>query len=552
MSYPLAGIRVVPPGVVAVTFTSPGGVVATAYADSNGVTAITLPDTISAQKTYYLASNGPWNVSVKLAGTELSGQTLTLEDAEVATVSPSVPGVQPGGYVPTSTKRAQYPMGGDGSAGITNFNTPWCVRQTVLLPITPTRYRYRIRNVSLLAGTVTAGALTFAGIWQGPMNLANANWQGDFVSASTQDVGAFSSPADGSQYVSAWITNAGQIQANVPRAVSIGFTGNLAIAWASYPTWAATGAGADTGAGNLTMPASPSFGAAVLDVVLEYEWVGAQKKVTWLGDSITSGITTLVTTALGLTGIGCSHPILSAQRFGYVSENFGIAGTTLQYWANAAAVGWTQRDFATTVPDVAVIALGTNDITGGRTAAQMTSNLQTIIANLKTLGINRVGVATIVPGAFNTAQEAVRQSYNTLTVRACPPGVDFCVDFDAALALNKGFSTTVAAGSNTVNLNTFTTGSPGTLNVASTAGSDSSGAIVVDTAASPSLNVITYTGITATTFTGCVQTVAGSAVLATGQAVHAGGQCIPQWGNTYPHTSTPAGASILAQASNIQ
>jgi hypothetical protein len=182
----------------------------------------------------------------------------------------------------------------------------------------------------------------------------------------------------------------------------------------------------------------------------------------------------------------------------------------------------------------------------------MTSNLQTIIANLKTLGINRVGVATIVPGAFNTAQEAVRQSYNTLTVRACPPGVDFCVDFDAALALNKGFSTTVAAGSNTVNLNTFTTGSPGTLNVASTAGSDSSGAIVVDTAASPSLNVITYTGITATTFTGCVQTVAGSAVLATGQAVHAGGQCIPQWGNTYPHTSTPAGASILAQASNIQ
>lgn len=78
-------------------------------------------------------------------------------------------------------------------------------------------------------------------------------------------------------------------------------------------------------------------------------------------------------------------------------------------------------------------------------------------------------------------------------------------------------STTVAAGSNTVNTNTFT--GSGTLNVAATAGFQSAGAIIVATGTTPAY--ITYTGTTGTTFTGCT-TVSGGGVLSTGGTVNVG------------------------------
>jgi hypothetical protein len=82
--------------------------------------------------------------------------------------------------------------------------------------------------------------------------------------------------------------------------------------------------------------------------------------------------------------------------------------------------------------------------------------------------------------------------------------------------------TTVAAGSNGVSVSTFA--GAGTLNVATTLGwntasiSSSQGAVSVVTSGGTSPAVITYTGVTATSFTGCT-TVSGSGTLATGAAV---------------------------------
>ena len=79
---------------------------------------------------------------------------------------------------------------------------------------------------------------------------------------------------------------------------------------------------------------------------------------------------------------------------------------------------------------------------------------------------------------------------------------------------------TVASGSNTVNVNTFT--GSGTLNVSSTLGfpsasiSSTQGSITVATSGTNA--VITYTGVTATTFTGCT-TISGSGTMSTGGAV---------------------------------
>lgn len=80
--------------------------------------------------------------------------------------------------------------------------------------------------------------------------------------------------------------------------------------------------------------------------------------------------------------------------------------------------------------------------------------------------------------------------------------------------------TTVAAGSNGVNVSTFA--GAGTLNVASTLGwntasiSSAQGALTVATSGTTA--TITYTGVTATSFTGCT-TVSGSGSVSTGGAV---------------------------------
>lgn len=80
----------------------------------------------------------------------------------------------------------------------------------------------------------------------------------------------------------------------------------------------------------------------------------------------------------------------------------------------------------------------------------------------------------------------------------------------------NGVSTTIAAGSDTVNTNTFTGASPGTLNVAATSTFSSTGTLTVATATTNA--TITYTGKTGTTFTGCI-TTAGGGVMSTGGLV---------------------------------
>jgi hypothetical protein len=87
-----------------------------------------------------------------------------------------------------------------------------------------------------------------------------------------------------------------------------------------------------------------------------------------------------------------------------------------------------------------------------------------------------------------------------------------------------GSGTTVASGSNTVNVATFT--GSGVLNVATTLGfptasiSSTQGSLTVATSGGSA--VITYTGTSATTFTGCT-TVSGSGTLSTGGSVAATG-----------------------------
>lgn len=93
-------------------------------------------------------------------------------------------------------------------------------------------------------------------------------------------------------------------------------------------------------------------------------------------------------------------------------------------------------------------------------------------------------------------------------------------------------TTTVASGSNGVNVSTFT--GTGTLNVAATASFPSSGTLTVTTSTGSA--AITYTGKTSTTFTG-LKTVSGTGTLTTGKPVGTGFY----WGN-------PGGGSYATES----
>ena len=102
-------------------------------------------------------------------------------------------------------------------------------------------------------------------------------------------------------------------------------------------------------------------------------------------------------------------------------------------------------------------------------------------------------------------------------------GAGFPAYWSEVCALSN--NATVAAGSNGADLSTFTSGSPGTLNVTTTLGfpaaslSATQGTITVPTAHTPV--TLTYTGTTATSFTGCVAqgSPAGGSTVSTGASV---------------------------------
>ena len=110
------------------------------------------------------------------------------------------------------------------------------------------------------------------------------------------------------------------------------------------------------------------------------------------------------------------------------------------------------------------------------------------------------------------------------TIRGVIGGIVHSASDLVATGVLAAPTTTIAAGSNGVNVNTFA--GAGVLNVASTGLSTlgpnptypSAGTLSVATGSGP--QIVTYTGITATTFTGC--TSAGAGVMATGGAVVGG------------------------------
>lgn len=129
---------------------------------------------------------------------------------------------------------------------------------------------------------------------------------------------------------------------------------------------------------------------------------------------------------------------------------------------------------------------GTTDYTLGNSGTQVYTSETTWSSNIRTAWTN-----------------AGRDSANLYIIQTTTtPSTSF------------GANTTIASGSNGVNTNTFS--GSGTLNVVSTTTASATGTLKVATAGTTA--TITYTGKTATTFTGC-NTTSGGGVMSTGGVV---------------------------------
>lgn len=136
--------------------------------------------------------------------------------------------------------------------------------------------------------------------------------------------------------------------------------------------------------------------------------------------------------------------------------------------------------------------------------------------------------ALIAPSGVNAGSNATQLER--------PSGVDFITNTEQVLALQSnqqglwaGANTTVAAGSNGVHTNTYA--GSGTLNVADASNFGTTGTVMVAHVSPTVVSVITYTGKSATTLTGCTLVNGVDLTLATGDTVYNSNADItnPRW-----------------------
>lgn len=343
---------------------------------------------------------------------------------------------------PLRTVRATLVLGGSGyTVGAVGATPDWNGRMLVGTPVTTTRWRMRLRNYAVIAEAAGVGEISCAGVWVGDPSIPAPRWGGAFVTAPPRVIEPFvlNDSAVGDTFTP-WVTDpTQQFRAGKPRGFSFGCTADATSVFRYDAGMACLWrGGAGQAAASGAAPAGGAFSPinAMMDCRIEYEaLLPVSAPVTLvIGDSIAAGYT-------GGDGGGYPHetwPAIAAGRGRYPTNNLAVPGSTMAQWATGGA-GWklARADLATTVPDRAIIALGTNDIAA--LPATLQANLLTVITTLRNLGIPEIWLATLPPWPAS-ASEPNRAAYNAF-VRDVPYGVAGVVDLDEALRVQAAPTT---------------------------------------------------------------------------------------------------------------
>lgn len=356
-----------------------------------------------------------------------------------------------------TTKRASAPLSASGGSGPSAAGAITDIVQRMLYvsPVKTTRWRWRLANYSAYLEGTSAGAgvinLTAANIGFDP-DLTTGRWAGSFKTTPAS-LSGFSGliPNTASDLITPWVTDpALQLPKGKPVGFSMGALGdsNTRLNYSSSGVagwgWYANGAGKNALSSALAMPVGYSNVLTLFDWRIEYEFdsVGTNgtSVVLFMGDSITEGIINNSPATQALQHE--TWPGAAAIRNGFAAVNMGVHSACannslpqLTFDPVVAAGLWKYKrfDLTTTIPDKAVIKLGTNDF--GVTLSAYQAGMTNIINYLRdTIGIKEIYLCTIIPRNTAGTAETNRLAINTW-IRTLPLGVHGIIDMDKALAL---------------------------------------------------------------------------------------------------------------------
>lgn len=332
-----------------------------------------------------------------------------------------------------TTKRAMLAFGGSGAGSANASTADFTERLPVLLPVRTKRWRLRIANAP--SGVIGAGAQAVKGVAVGKAVMASTgDPTGAIDGTVTTALGAFTTNSDGSDYVTAWVTDPdAQFAPNIMHMLSFGWTapGATVVGRGSSLYWFRSGAGASDGFATANAGTYSTSGGKWFDTRLEYEFDGLGSVGLWVGDSqleATTGSTSLATYSI--------YPHQAGFRSGSVACIACRGGVASSLFTSESVWEWQKLGTEIT-PDFGVIDLGINDAGASVTLATFQSNLLTIKNLMKSrYNIDRVFGATIAPRSYaspgSDANETLRLSYNAW-LRTCPLGLVGILDFDREL-----------------------------------------------------------------------------------------------------------------------
>lgn len=379
-----------------------------------------------------------------------------------------------------ATKRVTMTVGSDNKTVFGGGVADVVVRIPLVLPVTTTRWRIRIRNIAYAQNPATpgfgaiAGALNLTGVWIGTPVANVFPWAGTFASAPVQAVTATALPSDGSEYTSAWTSASNaQFTADTPAAISIGYNapaagGNQSVSCgggggvvgpSALPQlmWYTNGAGfagstaLSSQAGNAAVPTGSlvlNKAGSTLDIRVEYEAVTAQSVGLFIGDSTTMGYMDDSTLFGSWLGAYATWPAQAGLRNRFCWVNAAAGGASASQYGTATDWRYARFDLATTVPGFAVVMFGINESQASVSLATYQANLAAVVAAVRSgLGIPRVYLATTIPEPINlvgTLAAGVSSGVTSFSTSvAYPTGA--IIDFDAGTANAETLTTTGAS-----------------------------------------------------------------------------------------------------------
>lgn len=275
------------------------------------------------------------------------------------------------------------------------------------------RWRLHVRNWNPRLGEAKTGAVTVTGAW-----VANHTGSGA-ISSAVRVLDAVTLPADGSEYVSPWLS--APLGNDAERALLLGYTCGASTA----PYSLIGGSWQTASAADAANPAASVTRAdrTPLDIWIEAETPAGVPVIAGVGDSLTAGV-------------GATLPVYESWVAQYARTLGGLpmivahSGDTMGgFLSNREKfTRWTGLAPA----DAVVWALGSNDLSS-RTVAQMQTDFPTLLPLIE----NAVGpvryAATVQPrNGWGADMEAKRAEWNAWL--AARPQLRGILDFAAVVS----------------------------------------------------------------------------------------------------------------------